>query len=76
MSAKIHIERMMYRSSVSVSGDSAASYALVKLIPAGEGAAGVAGDPDGGLGVAGGRREREHEDRGHRGTSHRGRVLR
>jgi len=36
MSAKIHIERMMYRSSVSVSGDSAASYALVKLIPAGE----------------------------------------
>ncbi len=39
MSAKIHIERMMYRSSVSVSGESAASYALVKLIPAGEGAA-------------------------------------
>ena len=39
MSAKIHIERMMYRSSISVSGDSAASYALVKLIPAGEGAA-------------------------------------
>jgi Ca-activated chloride channel family protein len=38
MSAKIHIERMMYRSSVSVSGESAASYALVKLIPAGEGA--------------------------------------
>jgi Ca-activated chloride channel family protein len=38
MSAKIHIERMMYRSSISVSGESAASYALVKLIPAGEGA--------------------------------------
>src|SRR5262249_33224268 len=35
MSAKIHIERMMYRSSISVAGDSAASYALVKLIPAG-----------------------------------------
>jgi Ca-activated chloride channel homolog len=39
MPAKIHIERMMYRSSISVSGESAASYALVKLIPAGEGAA-------------------------------------
>ncbi len=39
MSAKIHVERMMYRSSVSVSGESAASYALVKLIPAGEGTA-------------------------------------
>src|SRR6516164_3062831 len=38
MPAKIHIERMMYRSSISVSGESAASYALVKLIPAGEGA--------------------------------------
>jgi Ca-activated chloride channel family protein len=33
--AKIHIERMMYRSSVAVLGESAASYALVKLIPAG-----------------------------------------
>src|SRR5262249_56087266 len=33
--AKIHIERMMYRSSISVSGESAASYALIKLIPAG-----------------------------------------
>src|SRR5262252_2166638 len=33
MPAKIHIERMMYRNSVSVPGDSAASYALVKLIP-------------------------------------------
>jgi Ca-activated chloride channel family protein len=38
MPAKIHIERMMYRSSISVSGDSAASYALIKLIPSGEGA--------------------------------------
>ncbi len=36
--AKIHIERMMYRSSVAVSGESAASYALIKLIPAGGGA--------------------------------------
>jgi Ca-activated chloride channel homolog len=33
MPAKIHIERMMYRNSVSVPGESAASYALVKLIP-------------------------------------------
>src|SRR5262249_55941981 len=32
---KIHIERMMYRNSISVPGDSAASYALIKLIPAG-----------------------------------------
>ena len=32
---KIHIERMMYRSSIMVPGDSAASYALVKLIPSG-----------------------------------------
>src|SRR5262249_50406107 len=38
MPAKIHIERMMYRSSIAVQGESAASYALVKLIPAGEGA--------------------------------------
>jgi Ca-activated chloride channel family protein len=35
--AKIHIERMMYRSSIAVAGESAASYALVKLIPTGEG---------------------------------------
>ncbi|MFO0926070.1 MAG: VWA domain-containing protein [Gemmataceae bacterium] len=35
---KIHIERMMYRNSVAVVGDSAASYALIKLIPAGGGA--------------------------------------
>jgi Ca-activated chloride channel family protein len=37
--AKIHIERMMYRTSIAVAGESAASYALVKLIPAGGGAA-------------------------------------
>jgi Ca-activated chloride channel family protein len=37
--AKIHIERMMYRSSIAVPGESAASYALVKLIPSGVGAA-------------------------------------
>jgi Ca-activated chloride channel family protein len=36
---KIHIERMMYRSSIAVPGESSASYALVKLIPAGGGAA-------------------------------------
>src|SRR3954471_16885153 len=35
---KIHIERMMYRSSISVAGETAASYALIKLIPAGGGA--------------------------------------
>jgi Ca-activated chloride channel family protein len=37
MAGKIHIERMMYRSSVAIMGESAASYALVKLIPTGEG---------------------------------------
>jgi Ca-activated chloride channel family protein len=36
MPAKIHIERMMYRSSIAVPGESAASYALVKLIPSAE----------------------------------------
>src|SRR6201988_3400524 len=36
--AKIHIERMMYRSSIAVAGESVASYALIKLIPAGTGA--------------------------------------
>jgi Ca-activated chloride channel family protein len=36
--AKIHIERMMYRSSIAVAGATAASYALIKLIPAGGGA--------------------------------------
>jgi len=35
--SKIHIERMMYRSSVAVTGESAASYALIKLIPTGGG---------------------------------------
>lgn len=34
---KIHIERMMYRSSIAVMGESAASYALIKLIPTGLG---------------------------------------
>ena len=34
---KIHIERMMYRNSIAVSGDTSASYALIKLIPAGGG---------------------------------------
>lgn len=34
---KIHIERMMYRSSIAVAGERAASYALVKLIPSGGG---------------------------------------
>jgi len=33
--AKIHIERMMHRNSIAVTGESAASYALIKLIPAG-----------------------------------------
>ncbi len=33
--AKIHIERMMHRNSIAVAGDAAASYALLKLIPAG-----------------------------------------
>src|SRR5438876_1106226 len=37
MAAKIHIERMMYRNSIAVPGESAASYALIKLIPGGEG---------------------------------------
>lgn len=36
-SPKIHVERMMYRSSISVTGETAASYALIKLIPAGGG---------------------------------------
>ncbi len=37
MAAKIHIERMMHRSSIAVPGETAASYALVKLIPSGLG---------------------------------------
>ena len=36
MTAKIHIERMMYRNSIAVAGQSAASYALIKLIPSAE----------------------------------------
>lgn len=32
---KLHVERMMYRNSIAVAGDSAASYALVKVIPSG-----------------------------------------
>ncbi len=31
--AKIHVERMMFRNSVAIAGESAASYALIKLIP-------------------------------------------
>ncbi len=38
MTAKIHIERMMHRNSIAIAGESAASYALVKLIPSGLGA--------------------------------------
>ena len=41
MPAKIHLERMLHRNSVAVRGDSLASYALVKLIPAGDGSAPV-----------------------------------
>jgi Ca-activated chloride channel family protein len=37
MAAKIHIERMMHRNSIAVQGESAASYALIKLIPSGLG---------------------------------------
>ena len=37
MPPMIHIERMMHRNTVSVKGESAASYALVKLIPSGGG---------------------------------------
>lgn len=37
MAAKIHVERMMHRNSIAVPGESAASYALVKLIPSGLG---------------------------------------
>ena len=36
MAAKIHLERMMHRGSIAVPGETAASYALVKLIPADE----------------------------------------
>src|SRR5438874_2625008 len=41
MAAKIHLERMLHRNSVAVRGDSLASYALIKLIPAGDGSAPV-----------------------------------
>src|SRR5437773_6892969 len=37
MTAKIHIERMMHRNSIQVLGESAATYALIKLIPSGSG---------------------------------------
>jgi Ca-activated chloride channel family protein len=37
--AKIHIERMMHRKSIAVAGETAATYALVKLIPSGGGGA-------------------------------------
>ena len=39
MTAKIHIERMMHRNSLAVRGESAATYSLLKLIPAGGGSA-------------------------------------
>jgi Ca-activated chloride channel homolog len=37
MAAKLHVERMMHRNSIAVAGDTAASYALIKLIPTGLG---------------------------------------
>jgi Ca-activated chloride channel family protein len=39
MTACIHLERMMHRSSIAVSGESAAGYTLLKLIPSGLAAA-------------------------------------
>jgi Ca-activated chloride channel family protein len=39
MPAKIHLERMMHRNSIAVRGETVASYALIKLIPSGDGAA-------------------------------------
>jgi Ca-activated chloride channel family protein len=41
MTARIHIERMMHRSSLAVTGDSANAYTLIKLIPSGSAAAGL-----------------------------------
>ncbi|MFT3879865.1 MAG: VWA domain-containing protein [Gemmatales bacterium] len=41
MPAKIHIERMLHRNSIAVRGESVASYALLKVIPGGDGAAPV-----------------------------------
>jgi Ca-activated chloride channel family protein len=38
---RILVERMMYRTSIAVAGESAASYALIKLIPVGAGAGGI-----------------------------------
>src|SRR5262245_17992751 len=38
MTAKIHVERMMHRNSIAITGETAASYALIKLIPSGLGA--------------------------------------
>jgi uncharacterized protein YegL len=35
---KIHVERMMHRNSIAIAGETAASYALIKLIPSGLGA--------------------------------------
>src|SRR3954468_20263213 len=40
--AKIHVERMMHRNSIAVAGETAASYALIKLIPSGLGDGGAA----------------------------------
>jgi len=37
MAAKIHIERMMHRNSIAVAGETAVSYALLKIIPSGGG---------------------------------------
>jgi Ca-activated chloride channel family protein len=41
MPAKIHLERMLHRNSIAVRGESVASYALLKVIPAGDGTAPV-----------------------------------
>jgi Ca-activated chloride channel family protein len=38
---RILVERMMYRTSIAVAGESAASYALLKLIPVGAGSGGM-----------------------------------
>jgi Ca-activated chloride channel family protein len=48
MTAKIHIERMMHRNSIQVQGETAATYALIKLIPSG----GAGGDKPIGLNLA------------------------
>jgi Ca-activated chloride channel family protein len=41
MSARIHLERMMHRSSIAVTGESATCYTLLKLIPSGLAGAGM-----------------------------------